>query len=371
MASGPSRSRAALGALALVLSGLVASLVLGEIAVRATWSVSAPAGERPPAKPPPRDAAALDLPADLPVYRTIWDLAQRNANGVFKGLPYRTNSAGFRGPEIPIEPPPNGFRIVVGGDSVTMGSGVLEEEAYPARLEERLAARGDGRRYEVLNLGIAGLNTRWVVDRIERIGLRFHPDLIVYGFTLNDIEGPDYVSTLSPGMVERKVARYRRFVDSPSYLLRAAWPRLLALYERVFRPPGSLDYDYHYNYFENAAAWQQVTDGLDRLAGISRDHGICALVFVHTGTEQLKHLLPFVDVMDRVADAARERGLYAKQSRTYFEGHDPNLLRISFFDTHPNPAGHEILAEALYDGLQELPDACWRGRAGSAEAAAR
>jgi lysophospholipase L1-like esterase len=354
------RRRAAAGALALGLAGLALALALGEVALRATWRWSAPAGERPPAAPPPRDPAALAVSAGLPVYRTLRDLAQKGANGVFKGLPYRTNSAGFRGPELPLRPAPGVFRIAVGGDSVTMGSGVLEEEAYPARLAARLAARGDGRRYEVLNLGLAGLNTRRVIERIERIGLPFQPDLLVYGFTLNDIEGPDYVSTLDPQATLRKTLRYLRFADSSCYLLRAAWPRLLALYERAFEPPGSLDHDYRYNYFENEAAWRQVTDGLDRLARIARENGVCGLVFVHTRPEQLRRLLPFVDVMEHVAQAARERGLYTKQSHPHFQGREPDPLRISFADAHPSPAGHELLAEALYEGLLELPDACWR-----------
>lgn len=353
------RWRLAAAALGLVLGSLAASLLLGEVLVRLTWRYSMPATERPPAVRP-RDRAAVEVPADLPVYRGLWDLSQKNARGVFKGLPFRTNSAGFRGPETSAQPAPGTFRIVVGGDSVTMGSGVLEEEAYPARLQQLLDADTDGRRYEVLNLGLSGLNTRWVVQRIEAIGLSFHPDLIVYGFTLNDIEGPDYVSSITQEMIREKRSRYLRFVDARSYLLRAVWPRLLTLHELAFRPAGTLAHDYQYNYFENPAAWQAVTDGFDRLAELAEEADVCVHVLIHTGTAQLNKLFPFLGVMERVEQAARERGFSVTQTFPYFEGRDPTELRISFLDTHPNAAGHDILAAALRDGLRGLPQRCWR-----------
>jgi hypothetical protein len=43
-----------------------------------------------------------------------------------------------------------------------------------------------------MNLGLAGLYIDVIVRRFERRGLAFDPDLIVYGYTLNDIEGPGY-----------------------------------------------------------------------------------------------------------------------------------------------------------------------------------
>jgi lysophospholipase L1-like esterase len=296
------------------------------------------------------------------VLRSIFELGRKNVRGIHKGLPFRTNRAGFRGGEYTKEPAAGVFRIVVGGDSVTMGSGVLEEEAYPARLEQRLNREAGGKRYEVLNLGLSGLNTRWVVNRIETIGLAHHPHLIVYGYTLNDIEGPAYVSTIEPSMVREKRRRYRRFVDSPSHLLRAVWPRWLALSERLVKPPGTLEYDVHYNYFENPVAWEAVSQGLDRLAERATESGVCVHLLIHTGTAQLNRLNAFLPASEKVEAAAKERGFSVTQTFPYFQGHDPSALRLSFADTHPNAAGHELIRDALYDGLRALPDRCWSVR---------
>ena len=68
--------------------------------------------------------------AELPIYKTVFDLAQRNANGLHKGVRYRTNGIGFRGPDYARLPRPGLFRILITGDSVTAGEGVEEELIY-------------------------------------------------------------------------------------------------------------------------------------------------------------------------------------------------------------------------------------------------
>jgi len=42
------------------------------------------------------------------------------------------------------------------------------------------------------------------------------------------------------------------------------------------------------------------------------------------------------------------------------------LLTVGTDDPHPNAAGHELLARALFHGLRELPNSCWVARSGSA-----
>ena len=41
----------------------------------------------------------------------------------------------------------------------------------------------------MLNLGLAGVNAGFSTKRLERFSAIYQPDLIIYGFTLNDIEG--------------------------------------------------------------------------------------------------------------------------------------------------------------------------------------
>lgn len=133
-------------------------LTLGAIEIG--LRLGAPAPIRPPARP--------SLPAGLPEILDTPQLTAPNVRGVIPpGVCYRTNSAGFRGREY-ARPKPPGVRIAVIGDSVVMGAGVDEEVSYPVWLEKILNAEGGSITYEVLNLGIAGLNAPAVIYRLYR-----------------------------------------------------------------------------------------------------------------------------------------------------------------------------------------------------------
>ena len=349
---GRGRLRGALATLALASASVLLALAAAELAAR--WLL--------PERDPRSRTRAEPVPpeyADLPVLETFAELAAPGARGLHKGKLFRRSRAGFRGPEYERRPGPGVFRIIVGGDSVTMGSGVEEDEAYPALLESLLDAEGGPRRYEVLNLGLSGLNLKVTSRRLERIGLAYHPDLLVYGFTVNDIEGPAYREVLAPGDQRRMFQNYRRFAKSPSHLMRAVWPRLVALRDLLLPTRGSYAWELRENYFENPEAWSDFTAGLDRLARISEEADLCVHVLVHTQLLQLNWLHPWSSIYRAVSDAARERGLTVTETFAAHRGRDPRELRLSFADAHPNAAGHELLARELLAGLRGLPATCW------------
>src|SRR5262249_14371258 len=175
----------------------------------------------------------------VPELKKPTDLARPRVRGIYNGVYFRNNSAGFRGPEYDVQKPRGVFRIIIAGDSVTMGSGVREEEAYPHLLEDALNARGGEHHYEVLNLGFIGINVHEVMSRLQVKGVPFHPDLIIYGCTLNDIKGPAYRKSMGSSALLMQQARYNRFRESPSYLLRSLWPRWQSLLDLVRPRPGS------------------------------------------------------------------------------------------------------------------------------------
>ena len=341
--------RRALANVALVAFGIVVALAISELVARLTWRPA------PPARP-----AAAQHPAELPVLRTLMQLAPRNARGVMpNGTYYRTNSLGVRGPEYDRPAAPGVFRIVVVGDSVTMGAGVEEDDTYSARLAAAFAARNTGPRVEVINAGLAGLDIAQVVGRLEKVGLPYDPDLIVYGWTMNDITGPDYRPFARPeSSYYLYYAVYERFAGSRSYLLRVLWPHWIAFGELVTPSPQSYTAELRYNYFDNRAAWDRFASQLDRLAEIGRSHRACVVVLVHTSLVRLNVFHPLRSIYDRVGAAAEARGLHAVQSLPVFMGKDERTLQVGIYDSHPNRAGHELLAQALLDGLDALPDEC-------------
>ncbi|NLN60231.1 MAG: hypothetical protein GX147_05925 [Deltaproteobacteria bacterium] len=83
---------------------------------------------------------------------------------------YNTNSAGFRGTdEYSIKRPDGVIRIMVQGDSVTLGHGVQDEETYPALLQKRL--REKEIHAEVINMGVSGFGTAEELIQFQNDGL--------------------------------------------------------------------------------------------------------------------------------------------------------------------------------------------------------
>lgn len=307
-----------------------------------------PASPQPTRPSPP----ALDPEIkDLPNIEGVMALAKPLQRARYRGSLFVNNSRGIRGPEYDPVAAPGTFRIEMIGDSYTMGSGVSVEQAYPAMVEEVLNGTGDERHYEVINLGLSGLSLEGSVNvRLRKIGLDYSPDLLVYGFTVNDLEGPDYVAL-----------KRSPHVPSKSLVLDLLRKRLE--YFRDMVSPSSTSYvrELNNNFFENPKVWQRFESNLDRLAAIADERNICVVVLIHTQLRALNSWHPYLRHYAAVADAARERGMYVVDSFPWHDGIDPTNYVCGVYDSHPNALGHQILAESLIHGLRSLPARCWDG----------
>lgn len=114
---------------------------------------------------------------------------------------YRLNEHGFREPSFQLAKAEGSIRVALLGDSFVFGSGVEQDETLSARLAAELGRRAPDRRFEVLNLGIAGNNIESHVDMYETAVARLDPDVVVLCLTLpNDLSRWD-------GQIERRDAR--------------------------------------------------------------------------------------------------------------------------------------------------------------------
>lgn len=125
------------------------------------------------------------------------------------GIPAVANSHGHRDDEVSLEKPPGVFRILVLGDSFTVGANVRQEEAYPQVLERLLNAEADGRRYEVVNTAVGGWEPFQYAQYYEHYGRAFAPDLVMVGFFVgNDAYNQlDAVDELPTAVLGRRVSR--------------------------------------------------------------------------------------------------------------------------------------------------------------------
>jgi lysophospholipase L1-like esterase len=102
------------------------------------------------------------------------------------------------------------YRIVCIGDSCTYGIGYKPHEAYPAQLERLLNEGQPFRRFEVLNLGIAGYSSHLGLTRLREMALGFEPDLLIASFGLNDKWRAE-MSDLEAARAEASLPRRARY----------------------------------------------------------------------------------------------------------------------------------------------------------------
>ena len=335
----------------LTTTSLVLTLAVLELVLRVITPAPPPLSHPPPA------------PVGLPELRSVMELARANTRGVMPGgVPYRTNSSGFRGPDYARPKPAGTFRIAVIGDSVAMGSGVPEEETYAARIEHALNNPPGPITYEVLNVSLAGLNATNVVEHFVAAGLSYEPDLILYGYTLNDIEGPGYRRSQDPdnhlmGNLTREDWERNRI-----YLTTFFRTRFYSLRELLWPPYGSYVWELDDNYLDNPGALAAVDKAFDRLHRIAADRGACIVLMQHTSLWFLRGFHPFRRHHAVVAHLAAAHGFTNKDTVDYFMGRDALSLWVNPFDPHPNSEGHAILSRAALDALHALPSTCWQHR---------
>ena len=97
----------------------------------------------------------------------------------------KINSKGLRDKEYPYRKKEGTFRILVLGDSFTEGFQVPLDDTFCKVLEYEL--NRNGREFEVINAGFAGVGTDYELLFLRREGYKYCPDLVMIGFFGNDI----------------------------------------------------------------------------------------------------------------------------------------------------------------------------------------
>lgn len=101
----------------------------------------------------------------------------------------RVNRLGLRGREVEAVKPPGTYRIVMLGDSFTMGKGVKDDETFSAVLEQALGKNAGtcGRTIEVLNGGVDSYAPVLESIQLAQDIAPLQPDLVVVNLDVSDL----------------------------------------------------------------------------------------------------------------------------------------------------------------------------------------
>jgi lysophospholipase L1-like esterase len=115
--------------------------------------------------------------------------------GTYDGIEYSFNEIGLRDSAIE-EKAKDELRILVLGDSITMGWGVAEEDTYCRQLERSLKKRL-GRRVRVINSGVGGYNTVQELEFFRRHAKDLKPDVVLLLYVRNDVDAEGWKASMA------------------------------------------------------------------------------------------------------------------------------------------------------------------------------
>ena len=101
------------------------------------------------------------------------------------------NSLGLRGPELQLNKKPGTYRILMLGDSFTMGKGVDDDKTFSVVLEQSLnrknAAINGNWIFQVLNAGVDSYSPILSFLQLKRMAAPLDPDMVVFNLDMSDV----------------------------------------------------------------------------------------------------------------------------------------------------------------------------------------
>jgi hypothetical protein len=262
-----------------------------------------------------------------------------NAKAELMGVPVRTDSHGFRSPEIAEKAGPGVARIAFVGDSIAMGWGVAEQDTFVHQVLAQLAKAG--RKVDGFNLGVGNYNTAQELALFRDVGAKLKPDIIVLCYFINDAEPmPHYADN--------------GWLDEHS----AAWVVFRYRLDSLFRQFGEApDWKKYYRdlYAPDADGWGRTKTALVSFADVARDLGTELIVFNIPELRELKPY-PFDDVTAKVRKVVEKRGVPFVDLLPAVEGLEPSSLWVTVPDPHPNAKADTAFAKGMVPEITGLLD---------------
>jgi lysophospholipase L1-like esterase len=294
------------------------------------------------------------------------------------------SSQGLRDREFTLERIPGVPRVMVLGDSFTVGANVEAHEAYAKQLEDILSSESDGE-VEVINTGVGGWSAHQYAQYYEYYGRAFDPDLVIVGFFVgNDtyvdrFSGEDMPTAtrgrrIRPAAAKKKMTQVKVFLYEYSNIARLAMNIGVATNEDFSRERCdqftnaylSIQNDRMPNHRLRTPATDELAKSniaeLMRIKAMTDADGDRLLVVIIPDENQLNPALQqrlirpedmqqydFALPQSMLVSLLEEQGVDALDLQPAF-ANDPRCLYMN--DTHWTPDGHRLAAEKIAEALK-------------------
>ncbi len=245
-------------------------------------------------------------------------------------------------------------RIGVIGDSLTFGYGIKNvDDRFSNLLEKKLKAAG--KKVEVYNLGIPGLDTCGEVDNFKKMKyLDF--DIMIWQFYLNDIQPCNGKSTgakilQQPNKIQSPVIAW---FANKSYFINYLYWKLSAAHNSTFLALRHADLIQYYN----RLAVQQEKESISSLYTLMKNEGeekrsVVVIIFPYLSL--IGYNYPRRDVHGIIHSMLSEAGVgNVIDLLPDLINKQPKDVMVNPFDPHPNVPVNQLAADKLYKSILPL-----------------
>ncbi|MFC1690830.1 SGNH/GDSL hydrolase family protein [Nanoarchaeota archaeon] len=269
---------------------------------------------------------------------------QPKKSSILYGVEIKTNSLGFRDKEYNKLKSNNSKRILVLGDSVTLGWGVKISDAYSEVLESLLNNNNNNNNesvnYEVMNSAVGNYNTEMEVNMLKQyIPLDF--DSVIVGFFPNDAEKTHIV---------KKDLAYQ--FKSRLYLYPFLWDRYVKIKFLLMKGSGDYSSKIHEFYSEEYGGREVIKRYFSLLNNIADENNLKVYIVM---IPQFYNEFSDYDsgyIHDFIEELCDDNNFTCIDTLDDFNGYNLSEIIISREDAHPNKLGHRLIAERIYEVMK-------------------
>ncbi len=292
-----------------------------------------------------------------------WKLKPNLENAFWDFTLFSTNEMGLRTPDHVTPKPVNGLRVICMGDSVTFGFRVPEldparpndfnsaQQPYPVLLQQKLAAANPGRTVEVYSLAVPGHTSHQGRAWLDREIAKIRPDIVTicYGWNDTDLRAvPDRESLPMDAW-----NRFRRRALGSSRAL-AGITRWIDELRSGPAPKNSGEIRASGEARVSAADY---TANVTAMAETARLAGAWTLIIapIYESLEKdPPHAQSIAKHREALSLAAQLAGTKYLEVLELTERGAPANARYFRDPIHPNPAGHELMAERIMENMHPI-----------------
>jgi hypothetical protein len=237
---------------------------------------------------------------------------------------YRFNALGCRGRDYSVPRPRSVVRILLLGDSYTLGVGVNEEDTFARQLEillNQLASQRSSGNYEVINCGVSGYGTREERLFYETLAPMYEPDVVLLVMVHND--NRSWVDDVKMGYAKRRPDKLEQ--------LSVVWSRIQ-------------DYRYEPPFPDYSGSLEEII----KLSRSVRNRGARLAVVIFRNNPMARERDNAL--VKTIKEGLRDTDVSVLDFRELDE--DPSerdffVYRENMLDLHPNETAHQIASRAM------------------------